>query len=380
MPLKRAVNTKLRQVCHLSSCCLIAQLFRVTLLLGSLLVLAACDQVSDVSSGLFGESEEAREVTELSLAVSKRLVDLPWLLPIPEGDALGYEQRYHVRLNIEVGDYADNIDRFVNQEVDAISISNIDAIAQLVRQDVESDVILITGYSNGNEAILLPSNEQEDLSGKMLALTEFSTAHYLLDRYLVRNQIDFDAVQVINEPGINLLSRFNDGEVHGVVASNPILSRLQFQENAQRLFDSRQIPNEISELIVIRRDRLLGNTDVSQALLARWFKVMEDLQSTLRSGMFDTMAGLADISREELEQQWPAMEFNNTPNMALSSIRRDRIMRKTMRHIRYFVERHGLTGVAVYVDWVSYPGRNPALLHYNAQPLQLYVAPPETNL
>ena len=61
------------------------------------------------------------------------------------------------------------------------------------------------------------------------------------------------------------------------------------------------------------------------------------------------------------------------------SVVRDRRIRKKMRHIGYFIERHQLTGEEMFVGAISYPGRTPALLHFNGQPLQEFITPPIKN-
>ncbi|WP_176329688.1 ABC transporter substrate-binding protein [Thioflexithrix psekupsensis] len=318
--------------------------------------------------------ETDNTVAELSLAVSNRAVDLPWLLAQDE-NRLDFSANHRVRLRIEQDDYRVNLNRFMAREIDAISINSVDAIAQIVRQDIEADVILIAAYSNGNEAILVPNTATHSLNGKRIALTPHSSRHYLLERYLVRRQIDFDSVEILDVPENNITDVFGTEQAYAVVTENPNLSRLLQQGQAVALFDSRQIPNEIVDLIVVHREVLIDNPGFSQALLAIWFPTMERLQGTRRASTLEAMARIANMSREEFDRQIATISFSMTPAAALSAIRRDRIIRKTMRHIRYFVERNDLMGEEEFTNWVSYPGRTPALLHFNADPLQHYIAP-----
>ncbi len=353
--------------------------FRILLISWLVLLVAGCDSISNLLGSGSGSTESApvqKEVVELSLAVTNRAIDMPWLLAEEEGK-LDHSKNHSIQLRIEKDDYRLNIDKFVAREVDAISINNIDAIAQIVRQDIEADVILIAGYSDGNEAILLPDTANPNIVGKPIALEQFSSRHYLLDRYLVRRQIAFDAVPIIDTSEANIPDVFGTGQAYGVVTANPNLSRLLNQGQASVLFDSRQIPNEIVELIVVQRDVLFSRPRFAQALLATWFPIMERLQGNRRGSTLDAMAKIANMSREDFDRQMETMIFASTPATALSGIRRDRIMRKAMRHIRYFMERHELTGNEAFTGWVSYPGRTPALLHFNASPLQEFVAPPK---
>jgi hypothetical protein len=123
------------------------------------------------------------------------------------------------------------------------------------------------------------------------------------------------------------------------------------------------------------RSALVGDPDFAQVLLATWFSIMERLQGNKKGPTLDAMARLANLTREEYDQQLATTPLNDTSTKALSAIR-DRRIRKTMRHIRYFIERHELTGNEVFTGWVSYPGRTAALLHFNGQPLQEFVIPP----
>ncbi len=344
--------------------------------------LTACDSLPDPNN-IFGNKPQAgQKIEEFQLAVTNNNVtDYPWLLAQQENN-LDFSSDYKFTIKLVVGTHNDNIDKFVKGEVSAISINNIDAISQLVRQNVRADVVLVSSLSNGNEAILLPENSSVDIRGQRFALTEFSARHYLLDRYLVRNQIPFDQVSIVNTDEDEILNKFSADSIFGVVTENPNITRLVTERKAKNLFDSRQIPYEIEDLLVIRREILEKNPKFAQALLATWFSVMERLQGTRRSATLDSITNIISNlgvggGRADLDSQLSTVQFIDNPTTALSTIRRDRIMRKTMRHIRYFMERHELAGQQPFTEWVSYPGRDPAILHFNAKPLQDFVAPPD---
>lgn len=342
--------------------------------------LTACDWANEFIEGLTAE-KDANEMVKLTLAVAPHIAWMPWFLAEEDGVFQSNTDIYNVNIQFVTDTYHNTINKFINEEVHAIAITNIDAIAQLVRRDVEADAILITNYSNGNEAILLPTETDPNIlkiRGKKFALVEFSSRHYLLDRFLVRNQIPFEDVKIHNTSEPDIPELLIEDQVYGVVTSNPNLDRLVQENHAKILFDSRQIPNEIMDLIVVRREILHDHPNFAQALLGSWFSVMERLQGNQQGATLDDMARLADISRENFERQMDTISLNDTPIKALSAIR-DRRMRKTMRHIRYFIERHQLTSDEPFINWVSYPGRTPAVLHFNGQPLQDFVAPPRAD-
>jgi NitT/TauT family transport system substrate-binding protein len=342
--------------------------------------LSACDLIEE----LIGESkrgkghDESDRHVQLSLAVAHHIAWMPWYYADQEGILSENSVRHQLEVQFIKDDYQNLIESFLNDEVQAIVISNIAAIAQLVRRDIESDVILITNDSSGNEAILLPEQANakvHELPGKSFALVKYSTRHYLLDRYLIRNQVPIEEIKIINIAETDVLNAFLNKEIYGVVSRNPYLYKLTHQDPAAKiLFDSRQIPKEIFDLLVVRRETLIDYPKFAQVLLATWFSVMERLQGSKKGPTMDAMAGLAGLSRQELDEQLITTPLNDTPTKALSAIR-DRRIRKTMRHIRYFIDRYELSGSELFNESISYPGRTPALLHFNGQPLQDFVMP-----
>lgn len=344
---------------------------RSTFIFYLFLLLGGCGNFN--FTNMFGGDEEAIvEVEDLNFGVAPHIAWMPWYLAREE-NYLQYEEEYKTNVVLVESDYTNNIQRFIDGELNAVAIKNIDAISQLVRQDIESDVILIMGYSNGNDGVLIPAEGSSNIRGKTFALSQYSVKHYLLDRYLVRNQIDFADINILDTTEGNIVSTYEEGGVYGVVTANPNLDQL-IQGKTRILFDTRQIPKEIMDLIVVRRDFLFERPQATQAILAAWFSMMNRMQGTRRSSTIESLAKLANIPVAEYTRQINATTYIDTEAKAISSIR-DRSMRKTMRHVRYFIERHELAGEMGYTSWVSYPGRNPALLHFNAEPLQTFVAP-----
>ncbi|EDN66479.1 conserved hypothetical protein [Beggiatoa sp. PS] len=317
----------------------------------------------------------------MTLAVAPHIPWMPWYLAKEEGLFKEYATPYNIEVHFFSDTYQNTIEKFLMEDVDAIAISNIDAIAQIVRRDIEADVILITNDSSGSEAILLPQNADTNvhsLRGKKFGLVQYSTRHYLFDRYLIRNQISFDEVNILDTSENDIPDALRNKTVYGAVTHNPNLYKLTHSGAAKVLFDSRQIPNEIFDMIVIRRETLLDYPEFAQILLATWFSIMERLQGNKKGPTLDSLAKLSGLNALEYEEQLSTTPLNNTATKALSVIR-DRRIRKTMRHISYFMERHQLTGEEMFAGAISYPGRTPALLHFNGQPLQDSIAPPVTN-
>jgi NitT/TauT family transport system substrate-binding protein len=314
---------------------------------------------------------------ELVFGAARYLPWLPWYYAEDNGIFQQYNSEYDVNISFHPGTYESLINRFVSGELGAIAITNIDALATLIRRNIEADVILISSYSNGNDAILLPAGGSKDIVGKSVAVRENSAGHYLLERYLLKNQIGFNDVEIsrVTEE-FEFASQLESGEVAAVSTWNPLVDRFQREKQASILFDSHSIPREIFHVVLIRRDIMQNSPDLVKALLATWFAVMERLQGNSREATLDAFAALAEAeNRTAFTAQFSSIELADNQVKALSIIR-DRAIRKTMRHIRYFMERHELAGDVPVARWISYPGRSPNLIHFNASALQSFLEAP----
>jgi len=343
-----------------------------------LFTVSGCDFLANLSQENQAQNQEnPLSKPQLSFAVAPQIAWMPWYLANEEKVFKHYAAKYEIQFEFISNDYQETIDKFISEDVQAIAISNIDAIAQLVRQEIEVDVILITNQSAGNDAILLPArmdSSVHSLRGKTFGLVKYSSSHYLLDRYLIRHQIPFEDIRILGTDPVDIPAVFKNKQVYGVVTHNPYLYQLTEAGAAKILFNSRQIPKELFDMIIIRRETLLDYPAFAQVILATWFSVMEKLQGNKRGPTLDALASLASLSRRQYEEQLATTLLNDSSIKALAAIR-DRRIKKLMRHIRYFIERHKLSGEESFTNWVSYPGRTPAIIHFNGQHLQQFVVP-----
>jgi NitT/TauT family transport system substrate-binding protein len=328
-------------------------MFRITFILISLF-LNGCDFAT--------EEKNDNKQLRFSFAVAPQIASMPWHLANEEG----LFKQDKIDIQFVSANYDATIDKFINKEVDAIVISNIDAVAKIVKYNIPADVILITNHSMGNHAIVGSSNNQN----KKFIVSHHLACNYLLDRYLIRNQIPFENVEAIK--AVKLEKYLSDKTVDGIVAHNPKLYRLTNKLDAKILFDSYKINQEIFDMVLIHRETLNKYPQFGQALLKVWFSIMNRLQGNKKGTTLDALASLAHLSREAYEQQLITTPLNDTAIKALAAIRNNHI-RKSMRHLRYFVERHKLTNNKPFIKWISYPGRTPALLHFSGKHLQKFV-------
>ncbi|GEM_PF-556771 len=309
---------------------------------------------------------------DIVLGVSKQIQWMPWFFAEQNDVLQQFNEDYDVNIRLETGEYQNLINQYIKDDIQIIAITNIDAFSYLLSKNIESNVILISSNSYGNDALL--ANEKEiNLNGKTVALKEHTASHYLLDRYLLKNQIPFDKTPYVDTDDDNISEAFNNATSHAVITNNPTLYQLTHENNAKVVFDSRAIPNEIQHLLIVRRSVLEQQPKLGMALLATWFDVISRLQGPKRPATLDALAKLAQTDRDVFEKQLATINFIETDNKAMSTLR-DRRMAKRMRYISYFIRNHELASGIDFNTSVSYPGHMAATLHFDANPLDSFLA------
>ncbi len=328
-----------------------------------------------IISGLFLSLNKATKVLpKFQIAGSIYVGWMPWFLASDKGILKQTGEKYGLDIQFVRGDYIETINQFAAGGVDAVLITNIDALALLVGSHIETDIILIGSYSNGNDAILVPSNAQNTpLAGKKLGLVEYSVSHYLLDRYLEQQQLPLDSVKKLNISDSEIAAAFaTQGQLGGVVTWNPIVLQLEQHMQAHRLADSQIIPNEIADLLVVRRQTLKEHPEFAQALLATWFKMMKKMDQPENNDIFKQLGTLSGGTGKQYQAQLKTTKLLKKPQKALMALT-DPKMKITMLHIKDFVKRYQLITTKVAKKWVSYGDETPRTLHFNPQPLVQFI-------
>src|SRR6185503_6140980 len=171
-----------------------------------------------------------------------------------------WADKYGIAIKVQRFDYAPSLDAFVARNIDACTMTNMEALDMPAASGVPTTAILIGDYSNGNDALLVRNNLQlKDLAGKKMLLVEKTVSEYLFDRAMsmggLRDQIR--RVRMVNTSDSDIAGAFiADAGASAVVTWKPLVSQIAKQKGITSLFNSSQIPGEILDLTVIRTDVL----------------------------------------------------------------------------------------------------------------------------
>jgi NitT/TauT family transport system substrate-binding protein len=264
-----------------------------------------------------------------------------------------WADKYGIAIKVQRFDYAPSLDAFVARNIDACTMTNMEALDMPAASGVPTTVILIGDYSNGNDALMVRNGLQmKDLAGKKMLLVEKTVSEYLFDRAMtlggLRDQIK--RVRMINTSDSDIATAFlSDSSASAVVTWKPMVSQIAKQKGIASLFNSSQIPGEILDLTVVRTD-ILNRPDgsgqkLAKALSGAWFELLAQMQAT--GPVADkVLAGIAEGSQDTLasyKEQLSTTKMFYTPQSAVEFGGSPDLKQK-MALVRQFCFAHGLLG------------------------------------
>lgn len=192
--------------------------------------------------------------------------------PIYLADELGWTASSNIRL-VEYPTSNGVIRGLHNGLVDAAMLTLDEAIVlQSTGHDIE--IILITNLSAGSDVLYARPNIRTlaDLKGKRIAVEGSTLGTYFLAHILDKAQLATDDIEVVNIPLYMHIEALNKGTIDASI-STAALHKQALKTGAAPLFTSRDLREEIIDVLVINRERI--NPVLRQRIRALWYSSLE---------------------------------------------------------------------------------------------------------
>jgi NitT/TauT family transport system substrate-binding protein len=140
--------------------------------------------------------------------------------------------------------------------------------------------VLVNDNSAGNDAVVARSGIQSvaDLKGKTVATELGAVDHFMLLMALQRAGLSQNDISFVNMSVNDAAPAFIAGRLDAVAVWQPFISQIQRTGQGRVLFDSRELPGLIPDLLVARSDLLQQQPAQLQAILRAWYRSLEFIQ------------------------------------------------------------------------------------------------------
>ena len=238
---------------------------------------------------------------------------------------IGYETLYlangfnwlPAELHLHTGNTAvDSVNGLLSGELDAACLT-LDEVLRVRETGVPLTVVLVFDTSAGADVVMARNSIKNisDLKGKRIAVENSAVGALVLSSMLGLAGISTTSVEIIDCSAEQQLSLWKSGEVDAVVTYEPTASRLQ-AEGAHIIFDSRQIPDTIIDVLAIRDDLNWRKKIAVNSLVKGHFQGLNHIKSSRQDASY-RIATHQKISVKEVQTAlsgivFPSLEANRS--------------------------------------------------------------------
>ncbi len=186
-----------------------------------------------------------------------------------------------VRL-IEYPSASEVIRAFRNRSLEAAALT-LDEVLLLQQDGIPVSVILVTDISAGGDVIMARKEviDMATLKGKRVAVESSALGAYVISRALELHGMKLDDIEVKHLEVSAHEAAYRSGEVDAAVTFDPVRTQL-LKLGAHEIFNSREMPGEIVDVVVVHNSLLEQPTKV-RALLDGWFAALDHLKNQPQS-------------------------------------------------------------------------------------------------
>ena len=170
--------------------------------------------------------------------------------------------------------------------VDAAGLT-LDEVLQARGAGVPLSVVLVLDSSAGGDMLMARPGITglTDLKGKRVGYEPTAVGALVLSEALAQAGLADDAIDHVELPITEQVAAWQAGDVDAVVTYEPTASLLRAR-GARPLFDSRQMPDTIFDVLAVRRDRLEGRESALRKLAKIHFQVLDYLRSNREDAVY----------------------------------------------------------------------------------------------
>jgi NitT/TauT family transport system substrate-binding protein len=275
----------------------------------------------------------------------------PYFYMAKSGILKRWADKYGVAIKVQRFDYAASLDAFVGKNIDACTMTNMEALDMPAAAGVDSTVVIVGDYSNGNDQVLARNNlTLAQLPGKPILLVQKTVSEYLLERAMVLNGLDgqLSRLKLLNTSDSDIVGAYlGDKSNQVAVTWKPLVSEILDQDRGVKsLFDSSRIPEEILDLLVVRTDVLKrpdgSGLKFAKAIAGAWYETVGQLAAANAQAISESAAASGDSVASYKEQLRTTYLYSTAQKATQFAESGD--LKQKMDLVRQFCFRHGLLG------------------------------------
>lgn len=171
---------------------------------------------------------------------------------------------------VELSSSSETLRNFRNQLLDAAALT-LDETLRLADEGMDVRIVAVLSASAGADMVVAGPSvaDPRQLRGKTVAVEGTTVGALMLQRLLQAARLQPGDVRVRNMEASQHLSALRSGEVDAAVTYEPLAGAMR-AEGLRPIFDSRQMPGDIVDVLVVRGALVQARSAQVDALVAGW--------------------------------------------------------------------------------------------------------------
>lgn len=216
----------------------------------------------------------------------------------------GMFKKAGVDVQFEWFDYVASMDAFAAGQLDAVTMTNGDALVTGAT-GAQSVMVLINDYSNGNDMVVAGPGiaSIKDLKGKKVGVEIGFVGHLLLLNGLEKAGLKESDVELVNVPTNETPQVLASGQVDAIVAWQPNSGQaLKLVPGSKRIYSSADEPGLIYDVLAVSPASLASRKAEWQTVVKVWYQAVAYLNDPkTRDDAIKIMAARVGIPAKEYE-------------------------------------------------------------------------------
>jgi NitT/TauT family transport system substrate-binding protein len=201
-------------------------------------------------------------------------------------------------------DYVASMDAYVSGNVDAVCMTNGDALVTGATGKPSVGIIL-NDFSNGNDMVVAAPgiNSMKDLKGKKIGLEVGFVPHLLVLTGLEMNGVSESDVEIINTPTNETPQVLSSGAVSAISAWQPNSGEaLKTVAGSKPVFTSADAPGIIYDLLYVSPESLEGNRAEWKKVVEVWYRIVDFIKDDANiDEALKILSGRVNLTPQEYE-------------------------------------------------------------------------------
>ena len=216
---------------------------------------------------------------------------------------------------VETHNASESLEHLLSGKVQGAALT-LDETMRGIQQGIPLCVVLLFDVSSGADALMVKSHIKSlsDLKGVRIGVETSAVGALMLDNIMAKAGLLPADIEVAHITFDNHLTSWQNNNLDALITYEPTATKIE-QLGAVRLFDSREIPNTIFDVLAVRQDAAEHYSRQLQALISSHFKAQEAWKSNPVDTAYrlakrlDTNAGDIQLLFRDLEL--PDLVYNN---------------------------------------------------------------------